>query len=132
VSGCATTAVMVNRKSASDPLCCRDTPCRYRRIARDRDDIVACGDQPGDHRAPDEPGRSGYQDVHACPDHSEPSSSSTVRRPLRCLLTALSLWQMTGFSLQMGMEPIILSGFIQGFIQGFGLGCTLAPQRNAG
>ena len=39
------------------------------------------------------------------------------------LLTALSLWQMTGFSLQMGMEPIILSGLVQGF----GLGCTFVP-----
>jgi MFS transporter, DHA2 family, multidrug resistance protein len=38
-------------------------------------------------------------------------------------LTALSLWQMTGFSLQMGMGPVILTGVIQGF----GLGCTFVP-----
>lgn len=63
--------------------------------------------------------------VPTIPSHRQ---ASTVRRPLRCLLTALSLWQMSGSSLQMGLEPIILSGFIQGF----GLGCTLAPQRNAG
>jgi MFS transporter, DHA2 family, multidrug resistance protein len=39
------------------------------------------------------------------------------------LLTVLSLWQMTGFSLQMGMTPVILSGVLQGF----GLGCTFVP-----
>ena len=39
------------------------------------------------------------------------------------LLTILSLWQMTGFSLQMGMAPVILSGLLQGF----GLGCTFVP-----
>src|ERR1700739_4473698 len=39
------------------------------------------------------------------------------------LLTVLSLWQMTGFSLQMGMAPIISSGVLQGF----GLGCTFVP-----
>jgi MFS transporter, DHA2 family, multidrug resistance protein len=39
------------------------------------------------------------------------------------LLTVLSLWQMTGFSLQMGMAPVILSGLLQGF----GLGCTFVP-----
>jgi MFS transporter, DHA2 family, multidrug resistance protein len=39
------------------------------------------------------------------------------------LLTAVSMWQMTRFSLYMGMEPIILSGLIQGF----GLGCTFVP-----
>jgi DHA2 family multidrug resistance protein len=39
------------------------------------------------------------------------------------LLTVLSLWQMTGFSLQMGMAPVILSGVLQGF----GLGCTFVP-----
>jgi len=39
------------------------------------------------------------------------------------LLTALSLWQMTGFSLDMGMEPVIVSGFLQGL----GLGCTFVP-----
>ena len=35
------------------------------------------------------------------------------------LLTALSLWQMTGWSLAMGMEPIIISGALQGFGMGF-------------
>jgi MFS transporter, DHA2 family, multidrug resistance protein len=30
------------------------------------------------------------------------------------LLTVISLWQMTGFSLQMGMGPVILSGFAPG------------------
>jgi DHA2 family multidrug resistance protein len=39
------------------------------------------------------------------------------------LLTVISLWQMTGFSLQMGMGPVILSGLLQGF----GLGCTFVP-----
>jgi MFS transporter, DHA2 family, multidrug resistance protein len=39
------------------------------------------------------------------------------------LLTVVSLWQMTGFSLQMGMAPVILSGLLQGF----GLGCTFVP-----
>ena len=39
------------------------------------------------------------------------------------LLTILSLWQMTGFSLQMGMLPVIVSGLLQGF----GLGCTFVP-----
>ena len=39
------------------------------------------------------------------------------------LLTIASLWQMTGFSLQMGMGPVILSGLLQGF----GLGCTFVP-----
>ena len=39
------------------------------------------------------------------------------------LLTALSMWQMTEFSLAMGMQPIIVSGLIQGF----GLGCTFVP-----
>jgi DHA2 family multidrug resistance protein len=39
------------------------------------------------------------------------------------LLTAVSMWQMTRFSLYMGMEPIILSGLLQGF----GLGCTFVP-----
>ncbi len=39
------------------------------------------------------------------------------------LLTVLSLWQMTGFSLQMGMAPVISSGLLQGF----GLGCTFVP-----
>jgi DHA2 family multidrug resistance protein len=39
------------------------------------------------------------------------------------LLTAVSMWQMTGFSLSMGMEPVIVSGLLQGF----GLGCTFVP-----
>ncbi len=39
------------------------------------------------------------------------------------LMTLLSLWQMTGFSLQMGMAPVITSGLLQGF----GLGCTFVP-----
>ena len=39
------------------------------------------------------------------------------------LLTVISLWQMTGFSLQMGMAPVVLSGLLQGF----GLGCTFVP-----
>jgi MFS transporter, DHA2 family, multidrug resistance protein len=39
------------------------------------------------------------------------------------LLTALSMWQMTQFSLQMGMAPVIISGLLQGF----GLGCTFVP-----
>jgi DHA2 family multidrug resistance protein len=39
------------------------------------------------------------------------------------LLTVISLWQMTGFSLQMGPGPVILSGVLQGF----GLGCTFVP-----
>jgi len=39
------------------------------------------------------------------------------------LLTAVSMWQMSQFSLQMGMTPIIISGLLQGF----GLGCTFVP-----
>jgi DHA2 family multidrug resistance protein len=39
------------------------------------------------------------------------------------LLTALSMWQMSQFSLQMGMTPVIISGLLQGF----GLGCTQVP-----
>ena len=39
------------------------------------------------------------------------------------LLTAVSMWQMSQFSLQMGMAPVIISGLLQGF----GLGCTLVP-----
>jgi DHA2 family multidrug resistance protein len=39
------------------------------------------------------------------------------------LLTAFSMWQMTEFSLEMGMGPVITSGLIQGF----GLGCTFVP-----
>src|SRR5262249_5359832 len=38
-------------------------------------------------------------------------------------LTVVSLWQMTGFSLDMGMAPVISSGLLQGF----GLGCTFVP-----
>jgi DHA2 family multidrug resistance protein len=38
---------------------------------------------------------------------------------LGLLLTALSLWQMTGWSLAMGKEPIIISGVLQGFGMGF-------------
>jgi MFS transporter, DHA2 family, multidrug resistance protein len=38
-------------------------------------------------------------------------------------IVALSLWQMTGFSLLMGEWPIILSGFVQGF----GLGFVFTP-----
>ena len=39
------------------------------------------------------------------------------------VLTALALWQMTGFSLDMDATPLVLSGFLQGF----GLGCTFVP-----
>jgi DHA2 family multidrug resistance protein len=39
------------------------------------------------------------------------------------LLTAASLWQMTGFSLLMGSGPLIFASFAQGF----GLGCTFVP-----
>ena len=39
------------------------------------------------------------------------------------LLTASSLWQMTGYSLLMGSGPILFAGFAQGF----GLGCTFVP-----
>jgi DHA2 family multidrug resistance protein len=39
------------------------------------------------------------------------------------LLTAVSMWQMCGFSLQMGMAPVIISGLLQGFA----LGCTFVP-----
>jgi DHA2 family multidrug resistance protein len=38
-------------------------------------------------------------------------------------VTALSLWQMTGFSLGMGMGLVLVSGILQGF----GLGCTFVP-----
>ena len=34
-------------------------------------------------------------------------------------ITAVALWQMTGFSLQMGMWPFITSGLLQGFGLGF-------------
>jgi DHA2 family multidrug resistance protein len=33
------------------------------------------------------------------------------------------MWQMSGFSLQMGMAPVLISGLSQGF----GLGCTQVP-----
>ena len=39
------------------------------------------------------------------------------------MVTAVSLWQMTGFSLQMGMGPIIVTGLLQGF----GLGFVFTP-----
>src|SRR5207237_2714839 len=39
------------------------------------------------------------------------------------LLTAASLWQLTGYSLYMGSGPILWAGFAQGF----GLGCTFVP-----
>ena len=39
------------------------------------------------------------------------------------LITAGSLWQMTGYSLLMGSWPILFAGFVQGF----GLGCTFVP-----
>ena len=39
------------------------------------------------------------------------------------LLTALAMWQMSRFSLQMGMAPVIISRLLQGF----GLGCTFVP-----
>jgi DHA2 family multidrug resistance protein len=38
-------------------------------------------------------------------------------------LTAIALWQMTGFSLQMGMGPFITTGLLQGF----GLGFVFTP-----
>jgi MFS transporter, DHA2 family, multidrug resistance protein len=39
------------------------------------------------------------------------------------LMTAASLWQMTGYSLYMDSGPILFAGFAQGF----GLGCTFVP-----
>jgi DHA2 family multidrug resistance protein len=39
------------------------------------------------------------------------------------VLTAVAMWQMSQFSLQMGMAPVIVSGLLQGF----GLGCTQVP-----
>src|ERR1700746_784440 len=39
------------------------------------------------------------------------------------LLTAVAMWQMTQFSLQMGMAPVVISGLLQGF----GLGCNMVP-----
>jgi DHA2 family multidrug resistance protein len=35
------------------------------------------------------------------------------------VLTAIAMWQMTGFSLYMGMDPVIWTGFLQGFGLGF-------------
>src|SRR5262249_61355261 len=39
------------------------------------------------------------------------------------LLTAVGMWQMSQFSLQIGMAPVVISGLLQGF----GLGCTMVP-----
>src|SRR4029450_8532167 len=39
------------------------------------------------------------------------------------LLTAVSMWQMSQFSLQMGMASVVTSGLLQGV----GLGCTFVP-----
>jgi len=39
------------------------------------------------------------------------------------LVTAVALWEMTGFSLYMGMSPIIVTGVMQGF----GLGFVFTP-----
>src|SRR5207302_6876793 len=39
------------------------------------------------------------------------------------LLTAVSMWQLSQFSLQMGMMPVVIAGLLQGF----GLGCTQVP-----
>ena len=39
------------------------------------------------------------------------------------LMTATAMWQMTGFSLNMGPEQIVIAGLVQGF----GLGCTFVP-----
>ena len=39
------------------------------------------------------------------------------------MVTAVAMWQMTGFSLHMGMGPIISSGVLQGF----GLGFVFTP-----
>jgi DHA2 family multidrug resistance protein len=39
------------------------------------------------------------------------------------LITVVSMWEMTGFSLQMDSGLVILSGLLQGF----GLGCTFVP-----
>jgi DHA2 family multidrug resistance protein len=38
-------------------------------------------------------------------------------------VTVLAQWQMTGFSLGMGIEPVIVSGLTQGF----GIGCIFVP-----
>ena len=39
------------------------------------------------------------------------------------LLTAVGMWQMTGFSLAMGMSPVVSTGFLQGL----GLGFVFTP-----
>jgi len=39
------------------------------------------------------------------------------------LMTSASMWQMSQFSLQMGMAPVIIAGLMQGF----GLGCAQVP-----
>jgi DHA2 family multidrug resistance protein len=39
------------------------------------------------------------------------------------LLTAIGMWQMTGFSLAMGMSPVVSTGFLQGL----GLGFVFTP-----
>jgi DHA2 family multidrug resistance protein len=39
------------------------------------------------------------------------------------VLTAISMWQMTQFSLQMDPGPVVVSGLLQGL----GLGCTFVP-----
>jgi DHA2 family multidrug resistance protein len=39
------------------------------------------------------------------------------------LMTSVSMWQMSQFSLQMGMAPVVIAGLLQGF----GLGCTQVP-----
>src|SRR5438034_2195486 len=39
------------------------------------------------------------------------------------LVTSASMWQMSQFSLQMGMTPVVIAGLMQGF----GLGCTQVP-----
>jgi DHA2 family multidrug resistance protein len=43
------------------------------------------------------------------------------------LLTTAAMWQMTGFSLQMGMAPIVWSGLLQGI----GLGFVFTPLSTA-
>ena len=39
------------------------------------------------------------------------------------LMTSAAMWQMSQFSLQMGMAPVVIAGLIQGF----GLGCAQVP-----
>jgi len=38
-------------------------------------------------------------------------------------MTSAAMWQMSQFSLQMGMAPVVISGLMQGF----GLGCAQVP-----